>query len=70
MNKKTLTDAVSDKPSGAEPQWLIFREWASEQGIDLDDKDKWGPWWVCWVAAFKACGKLVAKAIRESYYLP
>jgi len=34
--------------------WQKFTVFANEEGISLNDRCDWGPWWDCWVAAIDA----------------
>ena len=29
-----------------------FREWAKDNGVDLEYEDDWGAWWECWVDGY------------------
>lgn len=34
--------------------WDEFRDYCKEDGISLEHKDDWEPWWNIWVAAIKS----------------
>lgn len=40
--------------SNIEGHWDEFRDWCEENGVSLEDKDDWEPWWRCWNAALDA----------------
>ena len=34
-----------------------FNRYALENGISLDNKDDWGPWWDCWLNGWQFAKK-------------
>ena len=39
-----------------------FFEWASKEGVNLEDKEDWKPWWECWAQGYNT-GVLDVKSI-------
>jgi hypothetical protein len=38
--------------------WGMFEIWAKDNDINLDNKDDWEPWWLCYVAGYDKCLEL------------
>jgi len=32
--------------------WKSFVRWANKNGVQLEHKEDWEPWWNCWKAAY------------------
>ena len=34
--------------------WQAFKQWAEKNGVSLESRGDWEPWWECWKAGYVA----------------
>lgn len=69
--KKASTNEINRKydlneaPPGESCPWLFgqFQEWAADNCVDLEHKEDWEAWWICYYHGAKAGVQAVGTAL-------